>query len=444
MDRLSIFIVAFVLFLAAIITGFSKKFMKGDALYDQFFQNLFKTSAFFTLANIADNLVLCLICWFLCHHFVIKAMTHNPRWPAAQASGKQAQQTFNLGFFFLVLSFFSMYCATDTWSIQNIIVRMNSGQEASLLRESASVFLVLAAMSHLAVWPFHRWVINGLNSPTPVVALIHGIVISGGIFLLVRFAPIYSDFSHISAILLIFGIISIVIGGGWKIIQHDVKRMVACSTIEHMGFALLLCGMGLQSMALGHVCCHGIVKVFAFLGSDSLALEARPPALTHNSATYGLGLFCGVFSISLFLIWPPLFCQGSARIIAGAMIFMASTDIVLLLLGNDSLKRLPLAIGISAIGVMVYRANLCFFDWIFPAPVIQNKTMESLSFGVIAIIGLFWLASLFLRYRVTARQWPDWLLGVYVAMLNNSQPNPETITAQRKGYDCVSSTINKS
>jgi hypothetical protein len=123
---------------------------------------------------------------------------------------------------------------------------------------------------------------------------------------------------------------------------------------------------------------------------------------------------------------------------------MASTDIVLLLLGNDSLKRLPLAIGISAIGVMVYRANLCFFDWIFPAPVIQNKTMESLSFGVIAIIGLFWLASLFLRYRVTARQWPDWLLGVYVAMLNNSQPNPETITAQRKGYDCVSSTINKS
>ena len=103
----------------------------------------------------------------------------------------------------------------------------------------------------------------------------HAGLINGGGFLLARFAPMLAIQPPILNLIFIAGITTALLGTLWKLMQSDVKRMLACSTMGQMGFMIAQCGLGLFPAAVAHLSWHGLFKAYLFLSTGSAAKEKR-------------------------------------------------------------------------------------------------------------------------------------------------------------------------
>jgi NAD(P)H-quinone oxidoreductase subunit 5 len=387
----------------------------------------------------ADNLLLFLGAWFCCNRILVKLMVHKSAWKAAKASGKLAMQNFIIGFFLMIFAFALMYHETSSVSIQYII----SQSIDSWLMVIALIILVFAAMTQSAIWPFHRWLISSANSPTPVSAIMHAGIINGGGFLLARFSPLFFNAPTILTIIFIVGLVSALLGSLWKLMQHDIKRMLACSTMGQMGFMFLQCGLGLFAPALAHLCWHGMFKAYLFLSSGSAAQEKRldlgyPPTLICFLFSLGCGLmgayiFMRIHEIDWFFVDTRLFIVG--------IVFVLGMQLALTVLRGAPFKKLPIAMILTGVMALIYTANVCFFDWMLASlTLIQPQTLNIVHLVGLILLSFAWGSLFFVKYfnqASNAAMLPRWLLAGYVKMLNSSQPHPTTITTSRKEYHYV-------
>jgi NAD(P)H-quinone oxidoreductase subunit 5 len=129
---------------------------------------------------------------------------------------------------------------------------------------------VLGAMTKSAQVPFHSWLPDTMEAPTPVSALMHAGIINAGGFLMIRLSPLVS-LSYLSLdILAAVGAATALFGGLVMLTQTSIKRALAFSTIAQMGFMMLQCGLGAFSAALLHIVAHSAYKAHAFLASGSV------------------------------------------------------------------------------------------------------------------------------------------------------------------------------
>ena len=148
---------------------------------------------------------------------------------------------------------------------------------------AAAILLALAALLASAQMPFHGWVTDAMEAPTPVSALLHAGVVNAGGFLVIRFAPVMLDAPIVLAVLALAGGATALIAALVMLTQPAVKTALAWSTVAQMGFLLLQCGLGLFALALLHIAAHSVYKAHAFLSSGSavqtIAADARPGAV---------------------------------------------------------------------------------------------------------------------------------------------------------------------
>ena len=222
--------------------------------------------------------------------------------------------------------------------------------------------------------------------------------------------------------------------------QHDVKRMLACSTMGQMGFMFVQFGLGLFASALAHLCWHGMFKAYLFLASGSAAQEKRldlgyPPSLI----SFLFSLTCGALGSYIFaIISNKNWLASDTSLIIVGIVFIAGTQIALTVLRGASFKRLPLAMVVTAIMAGIYGANVYFFDLILsPLELMQPQPLTIFHVIALIILALCWLFILFFRYSNYKGDLPNWFMRSYVIALNSSQPHPDTITNYRKGYDYV-------
>jgi len=433
-DMLSMIMISLVGFIGSVIVFFSKTYMQGDILYRRFFWNILILLASVILMSMADNLILFLTAWCYSNWFLATLIVHKSSWKAAQASGRLALKNFILGCSFLVVAFILLSQATGSFSIQYI----TQNAPYTWHTVSALLLLLLAGMTQSAIWPFHRWLISSPNSPTPVSALMHAGMVNGGGFLLARFAPLYFNYPKILCSIFICGLLSALVGSLWKLMQHDVKRMLACSTMGQMGFMFVELGSGLFAPALAHLCWHGMFKAYLFLASGSSAQEKRIN-FKHfpGFISFLFSVGCGGLGSFIFVIInnKNRFPSDSSLIIV-EIVFILGTQLALTVLDGTSFKRFPLAVIVTAFMTGLYAANVYFFDLILsPLKLLQPQPLT-----VIHIIGLIvimtgWISLLFLRYLPHKANVPDCFLRLYVTALNSSQPDPATITSHRNGYD---------
>jgi NAD(P)H-quinone oxidoreductase subunit 5 len=419
-----------------VVYFFSRRYMKGDALYRQFSLNILIVLISVILITTADNLVLFLSAWCCCNFILARLIVHKSTWKAAKASGRLAIRNFTLGFSFIILAFTILYKATGSLSIQYIV--HNSSDNWYTL--TALILLLMGAMTQSAIWPFHRWLTSSLNSPTPVSALMHAGIVNGGGFLLARFAPLYFSAPRILDIIFIVGLTGALLGSLWKLMQHDVKRMLACSTMGQMGFMFVQFGLGFFASGLAHLFWHGMFKAYLFLASGSAAQEKRldlcpPPRLIY----FLFSLACGVLGSYVFAIinhknWLP---SDTSLIIVG-IVFIAGTQLALTILRGASLKKFPLAMIVTTAMAALYGANIYLFDFILsPLDLMQPQPLSIFHVISLIMLTLSWLFILFIRYSNYKANLPNWFMRYYVKALNSSQPHPDTITSYRKGYDYV-------
>jgi NAD(P)H-quinone oxidoreductase subunit 5 len=156
---------------------------------------------------------------------------------------------------------------------------------------------VLAALLKSAAFPAHGWLVEVMETPTPVSALLHAGIVNAGGFLVIRFADVLLSVPHALHALALLGGIAAAAGSLAMIAQSSVKVSLAWSTVAQMGFMLLQCGLGAFTAATLHIVAHSLWKAQAFLSSGSVVDLARAapgpaprPTLAQGAAAVALAL----------------------------------------------------------------------------------------------------------------------------------------------------------
>jgi len=430
-NALSFVMMALVTFLAIVISSFSRRYLQGDRAKNKFYMALAGLVICTLMLVSTDNLIVFLISWGAANGLLIKLMVHKSEWSAAKFSGILALRNFIMGFLCLTLAVLLLYQATGMVSISAI----NQISNYPLPVAIGGVFIALAAMTQSGIWPFQHWLTSSLNSPTPVSAIMHAGLVNGGGFLLCRFAPIFLAHSVLLTGIVVVGTITAIMGSVWKLMQPDIKRMLAFSTMSQMGYMFIQCGLGLFPVAIAHLCWHGIYKSFLFLSSGSSAKEKRQPIQAFRSSgevvTVLIGATLSVLGY-LMIYGKQVLPDGSLLLlilvaISGAQISLNSR------LLYSKIKYVAIPLVPFVIG-LIYGLNVTLFEKIFSS----MKIWSPQPIGAVTIISflaivLFWGAVTVIRFN-ERKEYAGWILKIYVAMLNASQPHKNTITAHRNQY----------
>lgn len=432
-DALAIVMLSLILLVGAGVARFAYHYLQGDSRYRVFFGQLLLLILSMILMVCANHLIVLLSAWCFSNALLVRLMIHKAAWRAAKASGRLAAQNYGLGAIFLASACVLFYAITGETSIQALL-QHNHPSPALVW---PLLLLIIAAMSQSALWPFHRWLLSSLNSPTPVSALMHAGLVNGGGFLLARFAPLYSHHQGLLTTLFVIGISSALLGTMWKLMQSDVKRMLACSTMGQMGFMMAQCGLGLFAAAITHLCLHGMFKAYLFLNSASAVQQKRldlgyPPSVPSFIAA----LLCGVVGSYVFAwVSGKSWLAGDSTLVLLVVALVSCSQFALPLLRHKPLRHLPLALMATGVFSWIYGGSIYVVSLaIQPIHAMQPQPLNGFYIIGMALLSLPWLAMLLGCHGQTRQLCQAWVDRGYVMALNASQPHANTITAHRHHY----------
>jgi NAD(P)H-quinone oxidoreductase subunit 5 len=130
--------------------------------------------------------------------------------------------------------------------------------------------------------PFHGWMLQVMEAPTPVSALLHAGVVNIGGFVMIRLAPLMVHAAIAQGILIGVGLFTTIVASLVMTTRPAIKGVLAWSTIGQMGFMLVQCGLGAWHLALMHLLAHSLYKAHTFLSSGSVVQQWRASHLIHN------------------------------------------------------------------------------------------------------------------------------------------------------------------
>lgn len=435
-DELATVLAILVLFITVCVGQFSRTYMKGDSLYQAFFFNVFTLITSVILMLLTDNLILFFCFWCISNMTLVKLMTHKASWPAARASGLLARNNYIIGAVFIGIGFYLLYAQTHQLRISEII----QASDHSYMILTALLCILVGAITQSGIWPFHRWLVSSLNSPTPVSALMHAGLVNGGGLLIARFAPLYSQYSSLLDLLFILGLISAIMGTLWKLIQSDIKRMLACSTMGQMGFMLVQCGLGLFSAAIAHVILHGLFKAYLFLKSGNAAQEPRY-RLTFSEVpskvNFALALLCGLIgSLGFAYITELSWNAGNSSVILLLVAQMGITQLALPLI-QDEKRIIPVhTIILSLVMGLLYGFTVHILtSFLAPLHLSHPIPLNFIHFIGVGSMVIVWLLGIFFNTESQNPQMQKFFNRFYVYVLNTSQPHKNTVTTIRNHYE---------
>ena len=165
----------------------------------------------------------------------------------------------------------------DAFLLISIALLLNQGHWLNLFSTPSSLSsctilcLTLAAMTKRAQIPFSRWLPAAIAAPTPVSALVHSsTLVTAGVFLLYRFYPFLSTNPLFRPALLFIAALTILIAGLSAIVESDLKKIIALSTLRQLGVILSTLGLGLQTLTFFHLITHALFKALLFVCAGSI------------------------------------------------------------------------------------------------------------------------------------------------------------------------------
>ncbi len=432
-DPIAVIMIGLILFIGICIGSFAFRYMKGDHRYSSFFFYLTFLIVSIGIVVSADHMLVLFAGWCISNLLLVRLMIHKHKWRAAKNSGILAAKNYLFGAACVAVAFLLLYFSTGQTSIKALV----SSHLKSPWMVSALFFLLIGAMTQSAIWPFHRWLISSLNSPTPVSAIMHAGLINGGGFLLARFARLYLNNPYLLTTIFVVGITTALIGTLWKLMQHDVKRMLACSTMGQMGFMLVQCGLGLFPAAIAHLVTHGMFKAFLFLASGDAA-KGKKYDLRYPPKTliFSYALICGLIGSYCFALasgkpWPA----EDATLVLLVIAFLTTSQSALSILNLRTPYRVPLSLILASAVGFIYGTSVYLISTIMePMELMKPQPLNIFHVGGITLLVLGWLSILFFKKTELKTSSNPWFLKTYVATLNASQPSPSTVTTHRNYY----------
>ena len=265
-----------------LVQVYSTGYMDGDHGYRRYFafMALFTTSMLGLV--LADNLLMLFAFWELVgltSYLLIGFWFHRP---AAAAAAKKAFLVTRLGDLGMLAALILIYSRTGTMDIASINALADSGAEAGMFalnglmigQTAMTLFglgLIAGAVGKSAQFPLHIWLPDAMEGPTPVSALVHSAtMVAAGVYLLARFFPVIHASSTASDLIAWIGAGTALGAAVLAMVQVDIKRVLAYSTISQLAYMMFAIGVGGYAAAVFHLMTHAFFKAMLFLGSGSV------------------------------------------------------------------------------------------------------------------------------------------------------------------------------
>jgi len=264
LDTLSSTLMLIVSGVGGLIVWYSMGYMKGDEQERRYFayMSLFVFSMLMLVE--AGNFLLMLVGWGLvglASYLLIGFWHHKPE---AVAAAKKAFVMNAIGDATFALALVLLIWATGTVEFGDVFDQVDSLSSTTV--NLVALGLLGGALAKSAQIPLHTWLPDAMEGPTPVSALIHAAtMVTAGVYLLVRASPIFEaapDVQHLAAIL---GAITLLVAGVIALVQWDIKRVIAYSTMSQIGYMFLGAGVGAYGYAIFHLMTHAFFKALLFM-----------------------------------------------------------------------------------------------------------------------------------------------------------------------------------
>lgn len=407
-NGVTLIMLTLVCFVGAIVSRYSRNYLAGDPNQGRFHKWLMLTLASILTLIVSGNLLMFSLAWIatsLCLHQLL--MFYGDRSAAVLAAHKKFVAS-RIGDVSLLSAIFLIGSTLHTLEFDAIYSQMASfNGELPAALHWASWLIVLSAALKSAQFPFHGWLIQVMEAPTPVSALLHAGIVNAGAFLIIRMSPIMSHADAAMTGLALIGLITLGLASLVMLTQTSIKVSLAWSTTAQMGFMLLECALGLYSLAMLHLVAHSLYKAHAFLASGSGVDTFRAPAIKfagratarHWAIALGSSAAMTLAVGAAFGITPG---EQPALLATGAIVAIALSQLLLQAANLTDDRGLFLrALGLNALVCTAYFALHALFEHALAGSVLPLQVGDSALQAVLIalIVGLF-LGLLILQERL--------------------------------------------
>ncbi|WP_049939739.1 proton-conducting transporter transmembrane domain-containing protein [Natronomonas pharaonis] len=430
-----------VTFFSGIVHSYSRRYMDGDRYIDRFFGKVFAFTVVVGVLVAADHVAVFVAAWLAMGLAMASLIGHVRDWEQARAAGRLARRYFLGSSLLLVGALAPLVWMTDATTITGLLAAFDTVPRTVAIAAAGGIFL--AAIVQSALLPFHGWLLSSMTAPTPASALMHAGFVNAGGVLLTRFAPVIADELVFMSVVVLVGATSALLGQAMLLVQTDIKQKLGSSTLAQMGFMIMQCGLGFFAAAIAHLILHGCYKAYLFLASGATVEQTTPKKSGHGHTSLGfpslaISLLTAIGGGVLFMALTGKLAGLTVTLDSGIVLTLVVV-LTTLTAARDILHQASLPTAVRFVGVpLVVLVAIGSYAVLFNAisgmlsgvPMTQTPTeLTAIHYLVVALFAGAYLAVELGYHRSSER--------LYVALLNLSQPDSETVLTNKEDYHDV-------
>ncbi|MBN7814554.1 proton-conducting transporter transmembrane domain-containing protein [Algoriphagus pacificus] len=398
LDVLSILMLNMIALLGFIVIRFSLNYLDGDARQGVFIGRLASAIASVQLLVLSGHLGILFISWVLTSMSLHRLLVFYKDRPGAIIAARKKFIVARLGDVSLLAACILLYFQFETGNLEVIFQSIQANLASGISMpgiESVAILLALAAILKSAQFPTHGWLIEVMETPTPVSALLHAGLLNAGPFLIIRMAFVMDASSYAPLILLVIGGFTALFASVAFLTQTSIKTALGYSSVAHMGFSLLTCGMGVYPAAMLHLVAHSFYKAHSFLSSGSVIEVIRASKVKDAKRIgspfrilLGILLALGLYT-AVAMIWGIDPQKELALLGIGGVIILGLSRLFSSAIDSDGGKQLILkATGLSVLVTLSFFSLESGAHFLLSSQIpelIQPTLLETVLIGMVLV-----------------------------------------------------------
>jgi NAD(P)H-quinone oxidoreductase subunit 5 len=394
-DALSLIMLALVTFVALVITRFSQRYLAGEPGQLRYLRALLLIVTAVSLLVIANHLLLLAAAWSVSSIALHQLLTFYPDRPQALVAAHKKFLMSRVADAALFAALLLLHRGFGTLELDALAAHAQQGVPESLSIEAAGALLAFGVMLRSAQLPFHGWLIQVMETPTPVSALLHAGIVNIGGFVLIRLSGLLPHLEVAQTLLVLGGALTATVAALVMTTRVSVKVGLAWSTSAQMGFMLVECALGAFELALLHLVAHSLYKAHAFLASGRVVQASVAARLRHARRCHQPGARVGGSRPHAALgvrrrraRWEVASARATAGWAAGFIAALALTPLLARVELRRGLRTNAALVGAAAAALLLYLGLHAGFGLALPASAPRAVDAGSLlRLGLVA--GLF-------------------------------------------------------
>ncbi|QQR69392.1 MAG: NADH-quinone oxidoreductase subunit L [Alphaproteobacteria bacterium] len=312
-DALSAIMMATVTLVSACVHVYSIGYMAHDSGVPRFMAYLSLFTFFMLLLVGADDLMQMFVGWEgvgLCSYLLIGFWYHKDSACAAAIKAFLVNRVGDIGFALGIMACFAVFRSVrlgdifaSAASMRHFALNMG-GMEIPALTVIC-ILLFLGAMGKSAQLGLHTWLPDAMEGPTPVSALIHAAtMVTAGVFMVARLSPLFEQAPVAQNLVLIVGTLTAILAATMALVQTDIKRVIAYSTMSQLGYMFMALGVSAYGAGMFHLVTHAFFKALLFLGAGAVihALNGEQDLRRMGGLGRSMRITCGLMGVGVLAL----------------------------------------------------------------------------------------------------------------------------------------------